>query len=191
MQSGKHLVLSVFVLAVIAFCAGSTFAETSNNQRLVYENSFEETVGSEWSNRTIEFTPKDGRRFLGQFGNDTVTLTLDDLPPHSTVTVSFDLFIIHTWDGNYNRYGPDFWSLSVTDGPVLLRTTFSNSLNHQSYPDISPQGDHRPCTGADEVDTLGYTWRDKTMDSVYRRSFTFSHTGNYLQLCFFATGLES
>ncbi|MCK4850229.1 MAG: choice-of-anchor C family protein [Phycisphaerae bacterium] len=180
----------VLVAAVMVLSLGNAFAKPDKARQVVYENDFEKTVGREWSKRTTEYTPKDGRRFLGQFCNDTVQLSLNNLPPHVKVTVSFDLFIIRKWDGNYRQYGPDYWDLSVTDGATLLHTTFSNSKNYQAYPDVHADGNYPPHTGADEINTLGYKWRGKPTDSVYKLSFTFSHTENRLQLNFSASGLE-
>ncbi|MBI1923618.1 leucine-rich repeat domain-containing protein [Candidatus Poribacteria bacterium] len=130
-------------------------------------------------------TPVGARRFLGQFGNGTVRLTLTNLPPHTSVTVSLDLFIIQSWDGNDTTYGPDIWELNVTDGPTLLHTTFSVGF-WQAYPDAYPGGDHPARTGAAENDTLGYTG-----DSVYQLNFTFPHTASSLALNFSAFGLQS
>ncbi|MFM6473978.1 MAG: hypothetical protein ACKPGH_10830, partial [Dolichospermum sp.] len=41
----------------------------------IYSNNFETSAGSEWSNTTRSTTPSGGRNFLGQFANDTVSLT--------------------------------------------------------------------------------------------------------------------
>jgi hypothetical protein len=66
---------------------------------MVYGNDFEGTVGPEWSKTSVDVTPG-GRHFLGQFGNDTLTLTLACLPAHVQATLSFDLYVIRSWDGN-------------------------------------------------------------------------------------------
>src|SRR6516165_7812108 len=96
------------------------------------------------------------QRFLGEFGGpaivtappydpqhfvrakETVTLTLTNLKPHSLATVSFDLYVLKSWDGNNPIYGPDRWSLSVSGGPTLLDTTFSNNAKTGDY-DLSLQ----------------------------------------------------
>lgn len=153
----------------------------------VYRNDFEGPVGSEWSSRRVDATPVGSRRFLGQFGNDTVTLHLDNLPRHTAVTLSFDLFVLQSWDGNHATVGPDLWSVGVAGGPSLLRTTFSNSEPTQTFPDPYPGGDHPARTGAVEVDTLGYQYIG---DSVYRFTFTFQHTGRSVALNFAGAGLE-
>jgi hypothetical protein len=94
---------------------------------------------------------------LGHFGNATVRLTLDDLPAHAQLTVSFDPFTIRSWDGNLTNNGPDVWSLGVRDGPLLLNTTFSHEAPIlQAYPDTCPGGSHPGRTGASETDTLCY-----------------------------------
>src|SRR6185369_2864418 len=93
-------------------------------------------------------TPIGARRFLGDFGNQAVLLNLSDLPEHKEITLSFDLFIIRSMDGNVYIVGPDLWSLGVVDGPTLIQTTFSNAniaawphLKTQAYPGEYP-GDH-------------------------------------------------
>ena len=190
MKSSKTLVLSVTVATLMVVSVSNVLAQNSTPGPVVYKNDFEKTVGQEWSTPITDTTPKGARRFLGQFCNDTAQLTLANLPPHSKVTVSFDLLIIRKWDGNYRQYGPDYWDLSVTDGPKLLHTTFSNSKNYQAYPDLRADGHYPPHTGADEINTLGYQWRGKPTDSVYKLNFTFSHKANSLQLNFSASGLE-
>src|SRR5215468_5333318 len=50
----------------------------------------------------------------------TITLTLTNLPPHLALKVSFDLYVLKSWDGNSPRYGPDQWRMSVFNGRVLL-----------------------------------------------------------------------
>jgi hypothetical protein len=166
----------------------------------LYQENFEGAggPGTEWSSQTISVTPVGGRRFLGEFANgEGVRLSFDTLPPaHQSVTVSFDLYIIRSWDGDGSQgAGPDIWSLSV-GAVTLLRTTFSNfngtngSFIPQHYPD-SASGSvvHPGRTGAVENNTLGYT-NGEPQDSVYRLSFTFPHTGNLLSLQFSGQDLQ-
>src|SRR5262249_18875923 len=70
-------------------------------ETVVYSNDFEGEVGSEWSSTATDVTPIGARHFLGQFGsNESVSLSLKNLPPHQHVRITFDLFMILTWDGN-------------------------------------------------------------------------------------------
>jgi hypothetical protein len=152
-------------------------------------------------------SPNGKQRFLGEFGgpavvtaapydpkhfvrvNETVTLTLRDLKPHRFVTVTFDLYVLKSWDGNNPNYGPDRWSLSVRGGPTLLDTTFSNNpktgadLSLQNY----PIANSAPQTGAAAGNTLGYTFYG---DSTYHLSFRFPHTGDTLALNFSSSLFE-
>jgi uncharacterized protein (TIGR03437 family) len=121
--------------------------------------------------------------------NETVTLTLHNLQPHTIVTVSFDLYVLKSWDGNNPNYGPDRWSLSVPGGPTLLDTSFSNNpktgaydLSQQNYPIANSAYQ----TGA-AVNTLGYTFYG---DSIYHLTFTYSHTGDMLTLNFSSSLFE-
>jgi hypothetical protein len=121
---------------------------------VVYSTDFESGAGSEWSSALTETTPgtmqHPADRFLGRFGNGGTTLSLTDLPPHSEVTVSLSLYLVRSWDGNSDEYGPDTWDLSVLGGPTLLHTTFSNldtgpCIGHgfnQAYPETYPGGSY-------------------------------------------------
>lgn len=141
-------------------------------------------IGLEWSDTNIDATPSGGK-FLGQFANDSVTLTLIGLPAHLSVSVSFDLYLIESTEEN----GEHFFELSIDGGPVLMTTSFShNPDSTQSYPDNYPGGDYPGQTGA-AVGTLGYS----DGDMVYSfpnldRSFTFTHTNSTLVVRFSGSG---
>lgn len=157
-----------------------------------YFNDFEGPVGSEWSSTSTAVTPIGARRFLGRFHNENVSISLDGLPAHNMVTVSFDLFTNLSWDGNHTSYGPDVWRAEVRDGQVLLNTTFTTyDVNRQAFPDPYPGGDNPAFTGASEVRTLGYTFGGTPVDAVYRLSFAFTHENDSLILDFHGVGLTS
>jgi hypothetical protein len=152
-------------------------------------------------------SPNGRQQFLGEFGgpmivaappydpqhfvrvDETVTLTLHDLKPHTFITVAFDLYILKSWDGNNQTYGPDRWSLRVQGGPTLLDTTFSNNpktgadLSLQNYPVANSPYQ----SGAASVSTLGYTFYG---DSIYHLRFNFPHTGDTLILNFSSSLFE-
>jgi hypothetical protein len=185
----------------------------------VYFNDFQGAVGSEWSNTSVASAPNPDyhgtRLFLGEFGNGTVSLSLNGLPTHGLTTVSFNLYLIRSWDGNDTTVvngdplGPDHWTLNVAGGPSLLNTTFSNgnpagqayspspsaTSCNAGYNAVMPAGVYNPMTGASECYSLGYKFSDpkvtnEAMDSVYELSFTFAHTGSSLMLNFGANGLQ-
>jgi uncharacterized protein (TIGR03437 family) len=153
-------------------------------------------------------SPNGRQSFLGEFGgpaivtvppydpqhfvrvDETVTLTLHDLQPHTMVTVAFDLYILKSWDGNNPNYGPDRWRFSIQGGLTLLDTTFSNNpktgaydLSQQNYPIANSANQ----TGAAAVNTLGYTFYG---DSTYHLTFTVAHTGEALALDFSSSMFE-
>ena len=106
----------------------------------------------------------------------SIALSLIRLPAHASMTVSFDLYILKSWDGDSPTFGPDRWNVGLAGSPALLDTTFSNNFKTdtdrsvQSYP--SPAS--APQTGAAAVNTLGYGfWFG---DATYHFTFTFSHT---------------
>jgi hypothetical protein len=151
-------------------------------------------------------SPNRAQRFLGEFGgprigvptdpgynqtrvDQTISLTLSNLPPHAALEVWFDLYILKSWDGNSPVYGPDRWSLSVAGGPTLLATTFSNNpkVGTQGSDQDYPRPHSPPRTGAASTNTLGYAFFG---DSIYPLSFTFPHTGSTLTLNFSSSLFE-
>lgn len=180
--------------------ASPTPIPTPTPTPFVYRKDFEGggSAGPEWSSQGTDVTPVGGRRFLGQFTeNQTVTLNLNGLPAHNSVTISFDLYLIRSWDGDGSQGdGPDEWRLSVVGGATLLRTTFSNYNGTngifvpQHYPNSFPGALlHAGRTGAVEGDTLGYT-NGANQDAVYHLSFTFNHTQSNVSFLFAGQGLQ-
>ncbi len=167
--------------------------------KVAYTQDFEGAVGAEWSNRKVSTTPAGARRFLGNFGNQATRLTLTNLPAHSAAEVSFDLYLIQSWDGNNGYFGPDQWDLQVVGGAKLIHTTFGHGQpdnyiypDGQAYPGDYPGGRFRLFTGATETDTLGYTFGNLgIMNSVYEQTYGFSHAGDTLQLDFSASNLQA
>ena len=185
----RGIVLALVLLAIMANAVQPTSAATT-----VYSNDFEGAVGPEWSNTSTDITPIGARRFLGRFGNETVSLTLGDLPPHDSITVTLDAYIIESWDGHDNSAfsGPDVWELNATGGPVLLHTTFANVTCCpepflQAYPDFFPGGNHLHQTGAEEVNVFGYPLGE---DAVYHLEFSFDHSDDSIAFNFLASGLQ-
>lgn len=161
---------------------------------VVYSNDFESGAGSEWSSAPIDVTPVGARQYLRQTGYGQTTLSLSGLGAHQTATVSFDLFIIETWDGDAPGAGPDIFRLTA-DGSTLLQTTFSNDappsdpLFYQAYPGSYPGASNPGLTGAAEAGSLGYpdlAGYGGVGDSVYQLSFTFPHSAGTLDLSFIA-----
>jgi uncharacterized protein (TIGR03382 family) len=133
---------------------------------------------SQWSqNVAIETEgPSVFTRFAGRFNNDTIALTLDTLDlqgPGDDVggggggggsggggeeyvqyTLTFDLFIIDSWDGNAGNWGPDRFLVSV-NGAGVFDETFANQHEYQTFrrADVGPRH-------------LGYNTTAR--DSIYR-----------------------
>lgn len=176
-----------------------TLPITSHAQQ-VYFNDFEGGAGSEWSANNTSVTPVGARRFLGEFANQTTTLSLGSLPIHNSLTLEFDLFVIRTWDGNNSdaggQNGPDVYKTSVVGGATLLDTTFSNVYYfpnfNQSYPNSTGMGNFAPMTGAEETNSLGYIEPGgNPADAVYHFSFSFAHSASSVQLAFTSLQTES
>jgi PASTA domain-containing protein len=183
--------------------AGSTVmllvaAEKQDEAKVVFEENFDDfgkDLSLAWSPvKTV--TPPNGKtRFLGEFFNQSVKLTLDKLPEHNTVTVSFDLYIILSWDGNHPVNGADVWGLNLEDGRPLINTTFDNHVEAiQNFAcKVGEEGPSRCYSnkgtagfGASAKNSLGYEASYLQLkDCVYKIKHTFSHNRSFLILNFF------
>lgn len=169
----------------------------------VYENDFQSAVGNEWSHTLTQNTPTPypfgARSFLGEFGNEHVSLSLSNLAAHSNVLLEFDLYLIRSWDGSSAGtafdYGDDHFKLAVAGGATLLDETFSNG--NPAGQSFGPLANNPYYTGASETYSLGYEFYDgiqqtsQVMDSVYRLRFNFAHDSDKLALDFSGYGLQS
>jgi hypothetical protein len=199
--------MKINLMYFLIFCCLSWSQQS--NADVFYSNNFENTSNllTEWSNHSTDQTPgtvsHSADRFLGQFGNTTTSLSLTNLPLHNQITLSFDLYIIRTWDGSTVKpswpsspIGPDIWFSSVQGAGQLIYTTFTNHEQYgfrQSYPLDYPSGDFPARSGAIEINTLGFLGDppDTIQDSVYHLNFTFTHSQSDLVINFGATGLEN
>lgn len=169
---------------------------------IVYSNDFEKNsklekiVGGIVSNYN-------GYNLLGDYNNSGFSLHLKDLKKHDFITVSFDLYIHGSWDGNFNGFSendkPDTWTILL--GPRNINsesiydsrftTTFSNSVcfsNYclrQSYPQPYPF-EKNPKSGMQSTNLPkkceGF-WGGKT--TLYKIEKTFKHSGSALIISFF------
>jgi hypothetical protein len=171
-------------------------ATQANYGVLVYATDFDGPVGAEWSTNTASQTPTGARRFLGEFGNQTVTLGLSNLPPHTAATVVFDQFVLRHWLGNDTHTNDaDVFEVNVAGGLKLVNASFNNGPafgSGQSFPAPYPGATNAPLTGAAETNSLGYTFPGVgPLDSVYAHLYSFPHTAGTLVLNFQARGLAS
>src|ERR1700761_3449576 len=152
-------------LLVVAFFA-SFFSckEKVNKQTEVYNNDFESGNLTGITNGVI--SQFNGTSVLGNYNVSAnkgfFALTLNNLPKHDLITITFDLYIHDSWDGNKPAPdGPDIWEM-IVDGSNYINTTFSNStcgINEfcapQAYPMDSPNSYNTTKTGAYITDLPG------------------------------------
>jgi hypothetical protein len=140
---------------------------------------FQSGVPSEWSPITPGTAPS-GQKFLGRLGQGaTASLTLSKLSPHTSVTVTYDLYIIGRWDGETDS---DTVQVKL-DGTQISKYSYSNVLGKtQSYPTAASN----PGQDALGFGALGYTFSPSILynDTIYRITFTVDHTSDNLYLAF-------
>ena len=99
----------------------------------IHKSDFEESVSSQWSNSRVIANPAT-TTLLGNFGNELVNLSLEGLPTHSAVRITWDVLTIDTWDGNVGGVGPDFFGVQINGLGVVWENTFRNFSGSQSFP---------------------------------------------------------
>lgn len=171
-----------------------------------YSHDFQWDIGASvpgWSSGSIQSAPNPDyagwRRFLGIFADDSVSLSLTGLPSHHSVTLSFDIYLLRSWDGEASDFGIDRFGVRA-NSTLLFRESFSNG--HPAGQSYCPGGipPCSPMTGAAERYSLGYAFGDwlpnsgkdaaEIMDAVYRLTFSFPNASDSLVLSFFAEGLQ-
>jgi hypothetical protein len=181
----------LFLLIPFVF-ALSCKPHTNSTEAVVYSNDFENNDLSKFENGIT--SQYNGSTVLGQYNNQAnkgyFKLTLNNLPKHDLVTVSFDLFIHDSWDGNKAAPdGPDIWQMLV-DGNSFINTTFSNEsfkpgyfASPQSYPFNYPNNYNNPKVGAYRTDLPGICGLvGPNGTSEYKITKTFTHTNSTLVL---------
>jgi len=140
---------------------------------------FQSGVPSEWAPITPGTAPS-GQKFLGRLGQGaTAGLTLSGLSAHTSITVTYDLYVIGRWTGDADT---DTVQVKL-DGTQVNKYSFSNTKDKvQSYPTASSA----PGQGALSTNALGYTFSPSIQynDAIYRITFTVDHTSNNLYLAF-------
>jgi hypothetical protein len=137
-------------------------------------------------------TPTEGYAAFG-FGtgylrNDTAgspaastVLTLGSLPAHSSVTLSFDLAVIDSWDGNAGGVGPDIFNVRI-NGVLAFSETFTNLAASHGFTQSYAGAPFVSATGGNLAQNSGW------QDSAYALSLTVPDTASGLTIEWFASG---
>lgn len=120
---------------------------------------------------------------LGNYTGAITVLTLTGLPVHTAISLSFDLAIIASWDGNTGGLAaPDYFNVRVDDQLVFSETFDQSNLNDQTAPTSN-----LITWGTD----LGYGgWLDSAyhMGDPVTGLNNIPHSGNTLKVEFYASG---
>jgi hypothetical protein len=128
--------------------------------------------------------PASERQVFGRYGDQTVSLVLRGLPPHTMVNVAFELAVIGSWDGEQDK---DRMRVMVDGRDTVLYATFSNTTYRQSYPDRVGVAIHRQRTGVQRQNTLGFRFVEKdvyngSLDATYVISSFIRHSADTLRV---------
>jgi hypothetical protein len=184
-----RLIKLIISFSLLVTFVSSCFRDELTQDILVYSNDFEsndltDIIGG----KIMTF---DNNEVIGNFNNDGFRLSLNGLPDHEYLFVSFDLLIHDTWDGNFNGFEndfPDSWVMELNSEINLIRgsniifeTTFSNTpcdsnlCLWQSYPNSYPFL-FAPQTGRSSTAPGLCAFADRSNGtSIYRIQKTLQH----------------
>lgn len=161
-------------------------AKSADSNVEIYSNDFEKGDLDGITNGVINSF--NGSKVLGNYNNGGFSLTINDLPSHDLIEISFDLYIHDSWEGtqqlNDNETGPDIWQLKV-DNKTFINTTFNNYecvpgniCPPQSYPADYPTSSNNPKNGAFKTDLPGFcSWANiPNGTTLYKIHKSISHS---------------
>jgi hypothetical protein len=122
-----------------------------------------------------------GESFLGRFTN-TRTMVVINTPGAANYNLTFDLYIIGSWDGRGKQAQQGVFEENVVDigyrcsatGEItsLFKTTFSNQYTvQQDYPNSFLTGGFKAGSGAEAIDDLQYKLHPELSNTPQFRSF--------------------
>ncbi len=153
-----------------------------------YTQNFQTAPFTNW-NKSSNFT-YNSTKVLGPFANDSVALGLSALPIHDSVTVSFDVYIHDTWDGDCSVIGSDRF-IFKNGNQTLLNTTFStNPTCTQSYASSGIAGSYAANTGAIQTN-LPFRCNLNGSTSKYTITRTFAHSSANLNISFIGNLIDT
>ncbi|MCX2481814.1 hypothetical protein OQY15_22130 [Pedobacter sp. MC2016-15] len=183
----KFLLPAFLVISLLLSCAKS-----NNTEVEVYNNDFENGDLQNILNGKI--SRFNGSSVLGNFNNEGFNLTVNNLPSHEVVEITFDLYIHDSWEGvqsaNDQTNGPDIWQMTIDD-KLYIYTTFANFdcipgnfCPPQSYPADYPAQSNNPKTGASRTDLPGFCSQVEKSDgtTLYKIHKKISHSSKQLEL---------
>jgi hypothetical protein len=122
-----------------------------------------------------------GESFLGRFPN-TRTMVVINGTAAANYNLTFDLYIIGSWDGRGKQAQQGVFQANVVDigyrcsagGAItsIFKTTFSNQYTvQQDYPNSYLSGGFKAGSGAEAIDDLGYALHPELSNTPQFRSF--------------------
>ncbi len=166
---------------------------------VVFSTDFDGALASEISPGTATLTGVQGYAGLGPAGNqfggnflrsetgNTISLSLNSLPIHDTISLKFLFAAIDSLDGTGVFPAGDFFKI-VIDGNTLFSESFANATPNQIQSYSPP-----PSVELARRQDLGFTQGGFYLDSAYNLGADpifsdFAHTGSSATIQFFIFG---
>ncbi len=158
---------------ITTLIAALGLAAAAHSATIVFSNGFNQDVPPEVEPGTAAIEPvqgfaglglrryKFGKQFLRSAGNNVVTLTLSDLPPHQHICLGFLFAAIDSLDGSGTFPADDNFKVTL-DGSTVFRESFANALDTQIQSYVPP-----PHVELARKQSLGFGFGSIYADSAY------------------------
>jgi hypothetical protein len=151
----------------------------SNSASADYFDDFEGTVGPEWSPAVTDGSQPALTTFLGRYNNTFVDLTLPAQNGNDYL-LSFDLYIIDSWDGSVHN---DIFNVIIDDV-----SRFSETFTNTAYGDPANFDDYQsfpePLNPRTDIAFEAY------LDAIYHIDIPFTASGSTMTIRFQDLGLQ-
>ena len=164
----------------------------NNTVNTIFYDNFESGVSSHYwsSDINLDTITYNSTNILGNFSNESISLSFNELPPHYTIYLSFDLYIFDTWDCYPNQ--TDIFGLSI-DNTNIIYTNFANNQScNQCFPSNCDEDNNTLYPGYEgaTLTNLPDLMGGGAGTSVYNIRLSYLHGNDSLLINFFGSELS-
>ncbi len=132
-----------------------------------------------------------GNNFLynstgGDYGGDAhrFVLNINTIPGYQSVSVTFDVAFIDTWDGSYSSCGPDYFNCAI-NGDMQFRQTVTNFTH---YPmEFSPLAENTIISRSDALSVMDIQYVGNP-ETAYTFEMNYADNASSLAIEWYADG---
>ncbi len=168
----------ILLAGLLLACPVSGEQQGGPSRETVYASDFNQNADGWGKSLPRVKVGKDNASALGPLARDAIRRSLRSLPEHKALVVHVDLELRGPWTGQAGGG----WSLSVSDAPAGVKTSFSIAPSDepgppQAFPLSGARGHFPANTAASETGKA-----DANATAVYELVYLFAHTEDHAEI---------